>query len=44
MGRSGRVPMAFTPESRWFTPVLAEPTTRELLRVLAYPTFRLDPM
>jgi len=27
-----------------FTPVLAEPTTRELLRVLAYPKFRLDPL
>ncbi len=26
-----------------FTPVLAEPTARELLRVLAYPTFQLNP-
>ena len=31
-------------QSSRFTPVLAEPTTRELLRVLAYPKFRLDPL
>ena len=31
-------------QSSCFTPVLAEPTTRELLRVLAYPKFRLEPM
>ena len=31
-------------QSSWFTPVLAEPTTRELLRVLTYPKFRLDPL
>jgi putative PIN family toxin of toxin-antitoxin system len=31
-------------QSGRFTPVLAEPTTRELLRVLAYLKFRLDPL
>lgn len=31
-------------QSGRFIPILAEPTTRELLRVLAYPKFRLDPL
>jgi len=30
-------------QSGRITPVLAEPTARELLRVLAYPTFQLKP-
>ena len=31
-------------QQRQITPVLAEPTARELLRVLAYPKFRLQPV
>jgi putative PIN family toxin of toxin-antitoxin system len=31
-------------QSGRFTPVLAEPTTHELLRVLAYSKFHLDPL
>jgi putative PIN family toxin of toxin-antitoxin system len=30
-------------QSSRFTPVLAQPTTRELLRVLGYPKFKLSP-